>query len=90
MSLNSFLFKLQGTLESCISARKLQMGSEAKASEFEQYPWLCKNTFIFIANPMEKWAALSQFFPNKICLKHKTFFVGEGLLLLLRILLHFK
>lgn len=44
MSLNSFLFKLQGTLESCISARKLQMGSEAKASQFEQYPWLCKNT----------------------------------------------
>ena len=49
-----------------------------------------KNTLIFIANPVGKRAVLSHFFPNKICLKHKTFFVGEGILLLLRVLLHFK
>lgn len=49
-----------------------------------------KNTLIFIANPVGKRAVLRHFFPNKICLKHKTFFVGEGILLLLRVLLHFK
>lgn len=31
-------FKLPRTLEGLVSARKLQIGSQARAGEFEQYP----------------------------------------------------